>query len=336
MITVYKVFVFESVGACPVKFLLKILRLFLSPLEVKGRVLDPQIRAILFIANRKKRLEAFEPIKARQQALKSQRLMPRRVVAVDLVEDFNVDGIAMRRYRPFNKEASRGLLYFHGGGFVIGGLDSHDHVCRALAVEGDCEVISVDYRLAPEHPFPAATDDAMNAWNWFKTQAYDEFLVGGDSAGGTLAIVISQQSDSRPDGQLLIYPSTNRHDKKDPNGPFADGFLYTVSMSNYFTKHYLPKGTDTTDHRVSPAFRANLSDQPPAHLVVAGYDILYDEGIDYAKRLAEAGVPVTIQDEQSLVHGFIALAGASERAWRAVKDAGTALKTLSGRKNSSE
>ena len=315
------------------KLLLRILRLFLSPLEVKGRVLDPQIRAILVIANKKKRLETFKPAEARRQALKSQRLMPRRVVSVETVEDFNIDGIPMRRYTPFKERPKRGLLYFHGGGFVIGGLESHDHVCRALAVDGECEVISVDYRLAPEHPFPAATDDAMAAWTWFKTQAYDEYLVGGDSAGGTLAIVVSQQSADRPDGQLLIYPGTNRHDKKDPNGPFADGFLYTVTMSNYFTGHYLPQGTDTTDHRVSPIFRPDLSDQPPAHVVVAGYDILYDDGIAYANRLREAGIPVTVQDEQSLVHGFIALAGASETSWRAIKEAGTALKTLSRREN---
>jgi acetyl esterase len=254
--------------------------------------------------------------------------MPTPAVSMYSIEDFEAAGLPMRRYQPTADRPTRCLLYFHGGGFVIGGLDSHDHLCRALAKESGCQVIAVDYRLAPEHPYPAAADDALAAWSWFREQPFAAHYVGGDSAGGNLAAVVAQQAAQKPDAQLLIYPATDRHTQRPSRTLFAKGFLYTETMSAWFKKQYLPQEIDRRDERVSPHFREDFSDQPPAYVVLAGFDILLDEGLAYAVKLRTAGVQTEVQLEESLVHGFTALVGACPEALRAVDDTGAGFRAL--------
>ena len=309
-------------------FLLKIIRWFLSPLEIDGRRLDPDLQAVLFLSNRRAPLDSYAPPEARRQALRGQKLMPPPFVPTHHVEDLHAAGLSMRRYQPASEASTTGLLYFHGGGFVIGGLDSHDHLCRTLAHEGDCVVIAVDYRLAPEHPFPAAVEDALAAWRWFREQPFTRHLVGGDSAGGNLAAVVCQHAETKPGGQLLIYPATDRVTVRPSRETFAEGFLYTQAMSTWFMDHYLPAGIDRSAERVSPLLREDLRGQPPAHVLLAGFDILRDEGEAYVEKLQGANVQVTVQREDSLIHGFSALAGACPGALLALQNAGRALRSL--------
>lgn len=310
------------------KWLHRLLRWVLPSIEVDGRELDQDLRALLFLANRNRPLEDYPPVEARSQATKRRKLLPKPPVELFAVEDLNAAGLPMRRYRPSSTPSGRGLLYFHGGGFVIGDLESHDHLCRTLAKEGDCEVIAVDYRLAPEHPFPAAVEDALAAWTWFREQPFERRLVGGDSAGANLAAVICQQAEHPPDGQLLIYPATDRHGDWPSRSTYAEGFLLTSAMAVWFKEHYLPEGIDRQDERVSPLFREDLSGQPPAYVLLAGFDILLDEGRAYIDKLKAAGVPVTVQFEGSLIHGFSSLAGVSPASLRAVQQAGRCLRAL--------
>jgi len=311
-----------------VQWLLTILRWVLPATEVDGQRLDQDLRALLFLSNKRRSLETYEPPDARIRALKSQKLIPRPHVPMHAVTELHAAGLAMRRYQPTPKPSGDGLLYFHGGGFVVGGLESHDHLCRVLAKESGCELIAVDYRLAPEHPFPAAVNDALAAWQWFQNEPFARHFIGGDSAGGNLTAVVCQQTETKPDAQLLIYPATDAVTIRPSRTTFSDGFLYTGAMSNWFKKHYLPEGTDRNDERISPFYRTDVSDQPPAHVLVAGFDILHDEGVAYAEKLKQAGVPVTVQSEPSLIHGFTQVAGACPAALRAIQDAGRGLRNL--------
>lgn len=310
------------------KLILRLISTLLPAVIVDGKQLDPQLRALLFFVNLRKPFEAYPPAQARAEALKGQQIMPTPAVSMHSVADFEAAGLPMRRYQPTAAPPTRCLLYFHGGGFVIGGLDSHDHLCRALAAQAGCAVIAVDYRLAPEHPYPAAVDDALAAWAWFREQPFDAHYVGGDSAGGNLAAVVAQQAAHKPNAQLLIYPATDRHTHRPSRSHFAKGFLYTETMSDWFKKHYLPEGIDRRDERISPLFREDLSDQPPAYLVLAGFDILLDEGLAYAEKLRDAGVRVEVQLEDSLVHGFTALVGGCPEALRAVNAIGQGFREL--------
>ena len=171
-------------------------------------------------------------------------------------------------------------------------------------------------------------DDALAAWTWFREQAYSGHLAGGDSAGGNLALVIAQQAQRRPDALLLIYPATDRANKRPSRETYATGFLYTAVISTWFKDLYLPSGIDRTDPRVSPLLFDDLSEQPPAHVLVAGFDILRDEIQAYIERLRQADVPVTVQLETGLPHGFTAVAGASPTARAAIRTCAGALRSL--------
>ena len=309
-------------------WLVGLLQRLLPAVTVDGDTLDPRVRALIWLGDRRASIHTYDPPTARAQALSRQRLMP--VPHTDVqTEDFTAVGLAMRKYTP-PQATDRALLFFHGGGFVIGSLDSHDTLCRLLAQDSGSVIISVDYRLAPEHPFPAAVDDALSAWRWFREQPFGRHLVGGDSAGGNLSLVIAQQADQRPDGLLLIYPATDRATHRPSRDTYGHGFMYTTPISTWFKDHYLPSGVDRQDPRVSPVFFEDLRGQPPAHVLVAGFDILRDEIEAYLERMNEAGVPHTVQREPTLHHGFTALAGASPTVQRAIRDCAEALKTLGG------
>ncbi len=242
-----------------------------------------------------------------------------------VVEDFRIDDtVSATRYRA-DEQSTGIILYFHGGGFVLGSRASHDAVARRLAIGTGADVVSVDYRLAPEHPFPAATDDALAAWHHVVGAAPgwgvspDKIVVAGDSAGANLATVLAADvrgEDVRPALQLLIYPVVNASESADTASrrEFAKGFYLTAERVNWFTDTYAPVPADRSDPRVSPILADDLSGLAPAYVLVAGFDPLRDEGIAYAERLREAGVPTTLDRAGSLIHGFVNMTALSADA----------------------
>jgi acetyl esterase len=230
------------------------------------------------------------------------------------------------------------LVFFHGGGWVIGDLDSHDVVCRKLADEGELIVISVDYRLAPEHKFPAAVDDAITATRWIADNAkqFDidasRLTVGGDSAGGNLAAVvaISARDGNGPDiaGQLLIYPATDFALTHLSHSEPETSILLTHSVIRWFRDHYLNDAADISDWRASPARARTLIRLPPAYVLTAGADPLRDEGDEYADRLKEAGVAVTYRHFPGQFHGFFTMGKLLQQANVAACEIGVWLKAL--------
>jgi len=234
--------------------------------------------------------------------------------------------VALRAYRPAGAKPDEklpALVYFHGGGWVIGDLDTHDVLCRQLANGARCAVYSVDYRMGPEHPFPAAVDDCVAATK-FVAGRHSQVAVGGDSAGGNLATVVALQA--RDAGgpaiayQLLIYPATDQRSQHPSVTRNGEGYLLTKKSMEYFQAQYLPRREDFTDWRASPLLAKSLAGLPPAHVLTAGFDPLLDEGREYAERMAKAGVEVSYREYGDMVHGFILMGGVLDTANAAVEE----------------
>jgi acetyl esterase len=240
------------------------------------------------------------------------------------VSDVSIPGpagpIPARHYHPATSGPAPLVVFYHGGGWVIGDLDTHDPLCRLTCRDADVHVLSIDYRLAPEHPAPAAVDDAYAAFKWACEHAGelgaipDKIAVGGDSAGGNLAAVVSQLArDDGPQGpkpvlQWLLYPRTDFTARTRSLTLFADGFLLTKADMDWFEAQYLgDSGIEPTDPRVSPLFADSLAGLPPALIATAGFDPLRDEGNRYAHALHEAGSRVDLRSMRSLTHGFASL-----------------------------
>ena len=227
--------------------------------------------------------------------------------------------IGFRRYRPIGAgDASLPtLIYYHGGGWVIGTIETHDSTCRRLANKSRCQVISIDYRLAPEHPFPTPTDDALLAFRHIRDNAAafgadpQRLAVGGDSAGGNISAVVCQAckvtGEPMPAFQMLIYPATDARRQTDSHKLFADGYFLTQELIDWFWKAYAPSGADLTDLRLSPLLAKDVSGLPPAFVLTAGFDPLRDEGRAYANRLIDAGVKTTYVNYPGTIHGFFSL-----------------------------
>ena len=240
------------------------------------------------------------------------------------------NAIAVRAYRPVLDATLPALVFFHGGGWTIGDLDTHDVVCRQLAVGARCAVFSVDYRLAPEHPFPAAVDDCFSATRYVFSNARKlkidptRIAVGGDSAGGNLAAVVALRA--RDEGgpalayQLLIYPATDQRCEFASHERNGAGYLLTKDAIRFFRSGYLPNAKDHTDWRASPLLAASHANLPPALVLTAGYDPLVDEGRAYAERLAAAGVEVAYREHADMVHGFVLFGGVVDAANAAVAE----------------
>ena len=250
--------------------------------------------------------------------------------------------IAARIYTPKTLRKTNGLapclIFYHGGGWVIGDLDSHDVVCRKLAHEGELIVISVDYRLAPEHKFPAAVDDAITAAKWIAANAQQlgidaaRLMVGGDSAGGNLAAVVAlaARDGNGPEiaGQVLIYPATDFAMKTPSHSEPDTSILLTHSVIKWFCNHYLSGPADIDNWQASPARAKTLAGLPPAYVLTAGGDPLRDEGDEYAARLKEAGVAVTYRHFPGQFHGFFTMGKLLNQANIAASEIGVWLKAL--------
>lgn len=228
--------------------------------------------------------------------------------------------VPVRAYRPAAALATDvlpALMYFHGGGWVIGDRDSYDVLCRDLCQRSGCAVFSVDYRLAPEHPFPAAIDDALAAVRWLVAQAGSlavdpaRIAVGGDSAGGNIAAVLCLALRGDPSVrlalQVLIYPATDQNFGTVSYRENASGFLLTAASMHYFRGHYLPDPATWQDWRASPLLATDHTGLPPALVLTAGFDPLRDEGLAYADKLAAAGNRVEYSCFSRQIHAFITM-----------------------------
>jgi acetyl esterase len=265
--------------------------------------------------------------------------------AVGQVQDLLAVGpngsIPLRLYRPLGSSDAAVLpvlVYFHGGGFVIGDLDTHDTLCRELANLADCAVVAVDYRMGPDHRFPAAVIDCMAATRWVRDHApqlqldASRLAVGGDSAGGNLAAVVSIDARDRGDlaikFQLLIYPATDMRRTAPSHAENGQGYLLTHETMDYFTGHYIADVAQLSDWRVSPLLHPDLSKLPPALLLTAGFDPLRDEGAAYAKRLTAAGNRAGYVNFARQIHGFLTMGKVIDEANTAVALCAAELKRM--------
>jgi len=304
--------------------------------------LHPQCKTFLdqIAAGGGRPLHELSPAEARANAMPPELGGPEQ--PVHQVENRRIPGdgglIPVRVYRPSAAAPLPALVFFHGGGFVLGGLDSTtDRTCRALANGSGCVVISVDYRLAPEHPFPAAADDAFAATAWVAAHAADLgvdptlIAVGGDSAGGNLAAVVALRA--RDAGgpplafQLLVYPLVDftDHDSSSMR-EYAEGHFLTTPLMDYFADHYLPPGVDRRQPWVSPLY-ANVAGLPPAFVLTAECDPLRDQGEAFGRRLRDAGVQTHLKRYEGMIHPFFSLSGVIDGGRTAIDDAAAALKT---------
>jgi len=256
------------------------------------------------------------------------------------VENRSVPGpageIPVRIYAPSDARRLPAIVYFHGGGFVIGGLETHDGTCRSLANASGCLVVSVDYRLAPEHRFPAGPEDCYAATRWVVEKGAEigadteRVSIGGDSAGGNLTAVVALMARDRRGPslrhQLLVYPVTNFDFSTASYEQNKQGYLLSQAMMRWFWNHYLERPEDGANPYASPLRAPSLAGLPPAHVITAEYDPLRDEGEALAARLAQAGVPTTQKRYAGMIHGFFSMTAALDAAKRAMAEAGAAVK----------
>lgn len=303
------------------------------PRSPEGFVLDLQSQALLWLmrAGRQPDLHARGVAGGRRVLERSGRVLDIAGIHDVTVIDRTVPGaagpVAARIYTPSAAREGRapGLVWFHGGGFVLGSLESHEGVCRALASRSGVIVVAVDYRLAPEHRFPAGIDDAIAATRWVLENAASlgidpsRVAVGGDSAGGNFAalVAVALRGERRaPAFQLLIYPATDLTRALPSHRFFREGFMLPESTILWFKDHYLPDPSLESDPRASPLFVKDLSGLPPALMITAGFDPLRDEGNAYAKRLQDAGVKVENVCAEGAMHGFLHSAGGIDESRR--------------------
>lgn len=302
----------------------------MSPLPV-----DPHLAPLLELLTTAPPLHAGSPQEARVafRKLSVGGRQPEQVVPVATVAELAVPGpageIGARLYRPRVEGPTPTVVLFHGGGWVVGDLDTHDNLARSICHDCAAVVISIDYRRAPEARFPAAVDDALAATRWVASHldelgGDDRLAVAGDSAGGNLAAVVAQQlrDEAGPElaGQLLIYPATDLAGHYPSRRENGEGYFLDLPTVRWFTDHYAPDADQHADPRLSPLRHHDLSGLPPAVVVTAQYDPLRDEGEAYADALAEAGVSVEVRRFETMIHGFVDMGAVSPVARAAVDE----------------
>lgn len=316
-----------------------IARLAGDPVVINGRTLDPEMQLLLRLQHLEGPAVETLPIsRGRKQVVSGARLVG-GTPPIGAVTDRTIDGpggpLTLRFYTPVGLTGEApALLFFHGGAWIYGDLESHDALCRYLAEEAQVRVVAVDYRLAPEAPFPAAFEDCWAAWTWLTGHAQGlgidarRIAVGGDSAGGNLAALVAQhavrESAAAPAFQLLIYPATDFLERSDSRMAYADGFYLTKAFMDLGEENYLLGDEDRGEARLSP-LRQDVSGVAPAYVVTAGFDPLLDEGKAYTDKLREAGVPVEYVCEEGLIHGFANMVSLGRSSPKAVRRAAAAL-----------
>ena len=307
------------------------------PVAVDGRTLDGRTQWLLQLLARSGQtpIEKTSMAEARAGYDAFMLEMGGRPAPIGEIVDRTIEGPAgrlrVRTYRPAGTVARLlpAILYFHGGGWVMGSLEGYDLVCRYFCARTGCAVVAVDYRLAPEHKFPAAIDDAVAAYRWLAAEAVGlgidpaRIVIAGDSAGGNVAAVAARllRDEARPPClQWLIFPATDLAFDSPSYKSCGEGFMVTRTAMEWFRGHYLNDPSEIDDPRASPLRASDLSGVAPALIFTNGIDPLRDEGHAYADRLAAAGVRTIHREFDSLIHGFIGLRGAIQAAARAMDD----------------
>ncbi len=307
------------------------------PAEVDGRTLDGRTQWFLQLLARSGQppAHAMTVADAREEYDAFMQLLGGKPAPVSEIVDRTMPGPAgplrVRIYRPAGTVARLlpTILYFHGGGWVIGSLEGYDLACRYFCARSGCAVVAVDYRLAPEHKFPAAVDDALASYRWLAGEAVtpgldpDRIVVAGDSAGGTLAAVVAREVRHEPHPpclQWLIYPATDLAGDSASHRSCGEGFLLTQADMTWFRTHYLNGDAEIDDPRASPLRADDLTGVAPALVFTAGFDPLRDEGQAYAEKLRAAGVKTIHREFETLIHGFVGMRGALHAAARAMDD----------------
>ncbi|CAA9435811.1 MAG: Esterase/lipase [uncultured Ramlibacter sp.] len=309
-------------------------------------MLHPQAQALLRLIEEKgiPPTHTLTPVEAREFYRARRAVTQPAPPDVAQVRDLKAPGpagdIALRLYRPAGSQAVQQLpvlVYYHGGGWVIGDLDTHDVLCRQLANGSGCAVVAVDYRMGPEHRFPAAVEDCWAATCWVAARAASMGLdasrlaVGGDSAGGNLAAVMSLMARDGGDlpiaFQLLIYPATDQRRQWPSHQANGQGYLLTTESMNYYHDHYIDDPKHDLDWHASPLLHPDHSKLPPAFVLTAGYDPLLDEGTAYAQKLSEAGTRASLVCFDRQIHGFITMGKVIDEANTAVRLCAAELRT---------
>ncbi|WP_454871823.1 alpha/beta hydrolase [Paraburkholderia xenovorans] len=315
--------------------------------------LNPKIEQVLDMIERARRPKFHEMTAqdARASYEKSAPILEIASAPMFEIEDLRIptrDGatIRARLYHPVEPgwaEPAPALVYYHGGGFTVGSVNTHDALCRMFARDGKCTVLSVDYRLAPEYKFPTAVEDAFDALTWLHAHAAEygvdasRIAVGGDSAGGTLATVcavLAREHGIEPVLQLLIYPGTTGHQQTDSHSRFANGFLLSGDTIQWFFEHYVRDRSDRDDWRFAPLDgrhgAPNFRGVAPAWIATAEYDPLSDEGDAYAEKLRALGNRVTLKRYPGMIHEFFKMGGFVPEVGEAHADAAAALRAAFG------
>lgn len=309
--------------------------------------LDPQAQAVLDqlaqLGGEPNHL--MTPERARARTIERSQMMPVEPEEVGDVEDRVIPGpggdLPVRIYTPKGEGPNPVIVYFHGGGWVICNLDTHDGICRSLTNLASAKVVSVDYRLAPDAKYPAAAEDCYAATQWVADHAAEldidptRIVVAGDSAGGNLAAAVPLMARDRGGPplafQLLVYPVTGRNYEtqswKDHGGP---GTLLPAEDMVWYWDHYLRSDADAKEAYAAPLQASDLSGLPPALVITAEVDVLCDEGEAYARRLQEAGVPTTLSRYDGMFHGFFGMSAMLDKAKAAQAEAGAALRAALG------
>jgi len=315
--------------------------------------LNPKIEQVLDMIARAKRPKLHEMTAqaARASYEKSAPILEIASAPMFAVEDLRIptrDGATIRArlyqaVEPSWAEPAPALIYYHGGGFTVGSVDTHDALCRMFARDGKCAVLSVDYRLAPEHKFPTAVNDAFDALVWLHAHAAEfgidagRLAVGGDSAGGTLATVcavLARDAGIALSLQLLIYPGTTGYQETDSHSRLADGFLLSGETIQWFFDHYVREASDRDDWRFAPLDGTRGAPEfgglAPAWIATAEYDPLSDEGDAYAKKLRDHGNEVTLRRYPGMIHEFFKMGGFVPDVAHAHAEAAAALRRAFG------
>lgn len=312
----------------------------LKPIVIDGQTLNSKARLLCDIDRKTAtpvRETPIETTRANMErlagALAGKRPKLNSVQDIEIPTDFGT--LPARLYKPDKSASLPVLVFYHGGGYIRGSLNSHDGLCARLAKYGGFAVLSVEYRLAPEHKFPAAIDDALTAFNWAVEHGADFGLdplnvaVGGDSSGGCLAAVVSQQSKaeggSQPVFQMLLYPTLDAHLSAASYQLFEEEYFLTYDRIRDYRDMYLNNASERDDFRASPILNSDLTGLPPALIITAGFDPLRDEAESYGKALQKAGVAVGTVRFPSMVHGFMSMTALLPQAEKAVHQAADAL-----------
>jgi acetyl esterase len=299
--------------------------------------LDPEIAAVL------ETLRNAPPMDSMEIGALRANMAPVPLAArppVGSVEDRILpDGLPIRIYQPAERRCMNLIVFFHGGGFVLGSIETHDPVARRFCSSAGCAVVSLEYRLAPEHRFPAATEDCLSAARWARDNASSlgasphRIVLAGDSAGGNLAAVttlrLRDEGYPQPSGQILAYPVTDYHTP--PTRSYLDnatGYSLTRAAMIRFWRDYVSNEAQALHPHASPLRASDLSGLPPAFILTAQFDPLRDEGEAYAARLKDAGVPVALIRYEGLIHGFLRMAAVSAKARQAFAEIGTWVRDL--------